>query len=53
MVVSGVAAVFAGMLCYRLLRRELGHIVLPSILTLLATIFVTFVMGLLDIVKYH
>lgn len=51
--VCGFCGVAAGLLCFTVLRRRLSNLVLPGLLTLLATVLVTYVMGILDIVKYH
>lgn len=49
----GVTGMFSGLLCFFLLRKSLGKLLLPGIATILATLFVNLLMGLSDIVKWH
>ncbi|HEX3133647.1 MAG TPA: type II secretion system protein GspG [Planctomycetota bacterium] len=51
--ISGMAALLAGLLSFFLLRQSVERIVLPGLVMLLATGFVAYVMGLIEIVKYH
>ena len=48
-----VPGVLAGLLCFLLVKKSWVNLLLPGLLTLLATLCVSYVIGILDIVKYH
>jgi Type II secretion system (T2SS), protein G len=54
MIITGMApGVLAGLLCFVLVKKDWFNLLLPGLLTLLATLCVSYFMGILDIVKYH
>lgn len=48
-----VPGVLAGLLCFLLIKKSWVNLLLPGLLTLLATLCVSYFIGMLDIVKYH